>query len=68
VTNLLECVMVQENSVPTKNEICEGFGCSAKSTTKISVPVGEKGSIMLFLCDNCIMKFRTDVEEKMTLM
>ena len=39
------------------NNICEAFGCSQKATTKISVKVGQLGSISLDLCANCTKKF-----------
>jgi hypothetical protein len=39
------------------NNICEAYGCSHKATTKISVKVGQLGSISLDLCNNCTEKF-----------
>jgi hypothetical protein len=39
------------------NNICEAYGCSQKATTKISVKVGQLGSISLDLCNNCTEKF-----------
>jgi hypothetical protein len=39
------------------NNICEGYGCFEKATTKISVKVGQLGSISLDLCANCTEKF-----------
>jgi hypothetical protein len=39
------------------NNICEAYGCSKKATTKISVKVGQLGSISLDLCANCTEKF-----------
>jgi hypothetical protein len=39
------------------NGICEAYGCSQKATTKISVKVGQLGSISLDLCTNCTDKF-----------
>src|SRR5438552_995814 len=40
--------------------VCEGFGCSAKITTKVSVSVGLQGRVSLFLCDTCKTKFSGD--------
>jgi hypothetical protein len=39
------------------NNTCEANGCSQKATTKISVKVGQLGSISLDLCANCTEKF-----------
>jgi hypothetical protein len=47
-----------QNTLPTPlNNTCEAYGCSQKATTKISVRVGQLGSILLDLCANCIEKF-----------
>lgn len=40
--------------------LCEGFGCSAKVTTKVSVSVGLQGRVYLFLCDTCRARFSGD--------
>jgi len=45
------------------NNICEATGCFAQATTEIDVKVGERGTISLQLCVNCIKKF--DEKEKM---
>jgi hypothetical protein len=42
------------------NPICEFVGCYSEATNKIAVKVGSKGTIFLFLCDNCKPKFCTD--------
>jgi hypothetical protein len=39
------------------NVICEGYGCSNKANTKISVKVGQLGTILLDLCTGCVKKF-----------
>jgi hypothetical protein len=39
------------------NTICEAVGCFKRATTKISVKVGQLGSISLDLCANCTEKF-----------
>ena len=31
--------------------ICEGVGCSAKATTKVTTRLGSEGTIFLFLCE-----------------
>ncbi|MGB6672380.1 MAG: hypothetical protein WBE34_08100 [Candidatus Nitrosopolaris sp.] len=44
--------------------ICEGVGCSAKATTKVTTRLGSDGTILLFLCDNCNSKFmRSEIAE-----
>jgi hypothetical protein len=42
------------------NNICEAFGCFQKATTKISVKVGQLGTIPLELCIYCVKKFEND--------
>jgi hypothetical protein len=37
--------------------ICEAAGCSAQASEKIQVNVGQKGTICLYLCSNCVGKF-----------
>jgi hypothetical protein len=39
------------------NIICEAAGCFEKATNVIPVRVGQKGSIVLYLCQNCQSKF-----------
>ena len=41
----------------TNKEICEAVGCFAQATEKIEVKVGDKGTICLYLCGNCVCKF-----------
>jgi hypothetical protein len=45
------------------NVICEALGCNAKATAKLAVPVGTKGTIFLFLCDNCKLKFYSPCQD-----
>lgn len=45
------------NESQSNDLICEGFGGSAKGTTKVSVKVGSLGRVSLFLCDTCKTKF-----------
>jgi hypothetical protein len=47
--------------------VCEAFACAAKSTKKIAIPVGDKGSIFLFVCDSCLSKFGSEVKAKFVL-
>ena len=44
-------------NLQVNNGICEAYGCFQKATTKISVKVGQLGSISLDLCANCTEKF-----------
>jgi hypothetical protein len=44
------------------NNICELVECLALTTIEVKVKVGEKGSITLFLCENCKSKFLQDGE------
>ena len=36
--------------------VCEAIGCYSKATNKITLSVGYKGTISLFLCTNCKSK------------
>jgi hypothetical protein len=38
--------------------ICEAFGCSSRATTRIVLPMGHKGSIPVYVCDECVTKFQ----------
>lgn len=44
------------------SEMCEALGCSENATKQISIPVGEKGSIVLSVCQNCVKKFMNNGE------
>jgi transcription elongation factor Elf1 len=39
------------------NGICECVGCNANATSRVSVKVGDKGQITLFLCEKCKQRF-----------
>ena len=39
------------------NGICECIGCNANATSSVSVKVGDKGQITLFLCEKCKPRF-----------
>jgi hypothetical protein len=49
----------QDNVRSTEDKnICDGFGCRSRATTKIDEEIGEMGRIVLDLCDDCLLKFR----------
>jgi hypothetical protein len=39
------------------NGICECIGCYSNATSRVSVKVGDKGQITLFLCEKCRPQF-----------
>ena len=41
----------------SNKEICEAIDCSNKATDEISLNVGKFGTILLFLCKECLPKF-----------
>jgi hypothetical protein len=52
--------MDQSSTIPKphiKSTTCEASDCSADATTEVNVPVGNLGTINLFLCENCKSKF-----------
>jgi hypothetical protein len=53
----------QGNLTTTTSEICEASGCSAKSTATIAIPIGEKRSFFLSVCENCISKFQEQAQQ-----
>jgi hypothetical protein len=44
----------------TNKDLCEAFGCYSKATTTIEVSVGVLGAIPLFLCVDCVSKFKEE--------
>jgi hypothetical protein len=38
--------------------ICEAVGCSSKATISVVLPVGQKGSIPVYVCDECARIFQ----------
>jgi ribosome-binding protein aMBF1 (putative translation factor) len=36
---------------------CEAFNCSSKATTGVVLSVGHKGSISVYVCDECASYF-----------
>ncbi|HJT83295.1 MAG TPA: hypothetical protein VJ697_02335 [Nitrososphaeraceae archaeon] len=48
---------IQDNNV-----ICEANGCYKQATNELELDVGQFGKISLFLCRNCIPKFKLGEE------
>ena len=48
---------IQDNNV-----ICEANGCYKQATNEIKLDVGQFGKISLFVCRNCIPKFKISAE------
>lgn len=42
------------------NSICEAIDCNAKAGKTIEVNAGTYGVLKIFLCTNCIDKFKED--------
>lgn len=42
------------------NAICKAVGCFSKAVIKLVVRVGPAGTIVLFLCEACKIKFRAE--------
>jgi hypothetical protein len=42
------------------NRICEAVGCFAEATVEIEVSAGQRGTLPLSLCKNCVNKFTGD--------
>lgn len=55
--------MKQELLESELNNICEAVGCLSKATTTIEVEVGQRGTILLSLCNGCVSKFTGDIGE-----
>ena len=60
---------MQHTSIPNNKiakevnkQICEANGCYKLATNKIKLDVGQLGKISLFLCKNCISKFKASEE------
>jgi hypothetical protein len=39
------------------NNVCEAVGCNSKAKIKLTLRVGLKGRIPVFVCENCVSKF-----------
>ena len=42
-----------------EKDICEAFECSATATERITLDVGQHETICLYVCKDCVSKFRT---------
>ena len=40
--------------------LCNAAGCDAAGINKIQIPAGKFGKVTLFVCSNCVGKFRDD--------
>jgi hypothetical protein len=47
-------------SSDVNNVICEAVGCFAKAKFKVPINVGTKGTISLYLCEDCKPRFCSD--------
>jgi hypothetical protein len=50
-------IVIQDNNV-----ICEANGCYKQATNEIELDIGQFGKILLFVCKNCIPKFKVSKE------
>jgi hypothetical protein len=44
------------------NRVCEFAGCTSRVSNVIEVKVGHLGRIPLYLCKDCIIKFKDELE------
>jgi hypothetical protein len=49
---------------PSVNNICDAVGCNLRATTELKVNAGQNRSITLYLCGNCVNKFRDSPNRK----
>jgi hypothetical protein len=54
----------QEIKQPEVNSIRESVGCNLRATTELHVNAGQKKSITLILCGNCVSKFSDSPNRK----
>jgi|SRR6516165_10534721 hypothetical protein len=53
--------LMNQFEVPQVNNIiCEAVNCFSSAQVQIEVKVGQAGSISLFLCNDCVCKFRDE--------
>jgi len=53
--------LMNQFKVPQVNNIiCEAVNCFSSGQVQIEVNVGQAGSISLFLCNDCVCKFRDE--------
>jgi hypothetical protein len=65
IVNPSELPMSQNSNLTRVNKnLCDGNGCSRKSTTEIEVKVGELGIIKLNLCEGCRPKFKQSINNE----
>jgi hypothetical protein len=52
--------MVTQNNILLNRDknICDGLGCFSVATNIINEEIGDIGTIVLELCDDCVIKFR----------
>jgi hypothetical protein len=61
LAKLLDFLLNLGSSSEINNHIvCEAVGCYSIATNKISVKVGSRGTIFLFVCNECKPKFCVD--------
>lgn len=48
---------LKENSL-IEETICEAVGCTSKAAISVVLPVGQKGSIPVYVCDECVRIFQ----------
>ena len=51
---------VQSTFEVNNDIVCEALGCQSRATKDVIVKLEPKGTIVLFLCDNCKLKFCAD--------
>jgi hypothetical protein len=56
-----------DSQVYNSNGLCEAVNCYEPASTQITVKVGQKGTITLDLCCNCISKFVTCNDDQETI-
>jgi hypothetical protein len=42
-------------------QLCEAIGCGEQATEQITVSAGNYGTLILFVCKNCIGKFSEEL-------
>ena len=46
--------------IQSSKKICEALNCECEATEQLPIGVGKLGSIILFVCSDCISKFLED--------
>ena len=60
ISNEDRSLMNLKVSQEVNNIICEAVNCFSPAQVQIEVKVGQAGSISLFLCNDCVCKFRDE--------